>query len=111
MGIWAFNTPDDDSHIDFVSESLKQGVSRFGWGYVKEADIRKLEAKSWEDMSEDELLIWSKASFLSKIRKGDWIVHINVPQWGTVTTGQVIEEYEFEKEDNEIFVMGMERRA
>jgi len=101
MKIWAFNTPNDSS-LHFVSESLKQGVSRFGWGYIDTADIRGLESKPWKDMSKDELLIWSKASFLSKIRKGDWIVHINVPHWGTVTTGQVIREYDFEKKDNEI---------
>lgn len=101
MRIWAFNTPNDNS-IHFVSESLKQGISRFGWGYIDTANIRSLESKPWEDMSKDELLIWSKASFLSNIKIGDWIVHINVPIWGTVTAGQVIKEYDFEKEDNEI---------
>ena len=101
MSIWAFNTPNKES-LQFVSDSLKQGISRFGWGYIDTADIRVLEPKPWGKMTKDELLIWSKTSFLSKIKKGDWIVHINVPHWGAVTTGQVIEEYDFEKEDNEI---------
>lgn len=101
MSIWAFNTPNKES-LQFVSDSLKQGISRFGWGYIDTADIRVLKPKPWGKMTKDELLIWSKTSFLSKIKKGDWIVHINVPHWGTVTTGQVIEEYDFEKADNEI---------
>ncbi|MCD4745362.1 MAG: restriction endonuclease [Bacteroidales bacterium] len=101
MAIWAFNTPNKES-LKFVSDSLKQGISRFGWGYIDTADIRVLGPKPWGEMTKDELLIWSKTSFLSKIKKWDWIVHINVPHWGTVTTGQVIEKYDFEIEDNEI---------
>jgi len=101
MAIWAFNLP-GNQYVDFITKSLKQGVSRFGWGYIDSADIRTLSQKPWGEMSKDELLIWSKSSFLKNIKKEDWIVHINIPYWGAVTTGQVIEEYDFEKEDNEI---------
>lgn len=101
MAIWAFNKPNDSS-FKFVAKSLKQGISRFGWGFMDNADIRKLAPKPWDKMTKKELEVWSKASFLSNIKKGDWIVHINVPYWGAVTTGQVIEEYDFETEDNEI---------
>ncbi len=101
MTIWAFNTPNKSS-LEFVSKSLKHGISRFGWGYIDTADIRKLEKKSWDEMTKDEILIWNKTKFLKEISKGDWIVHINVPYWGTVIAGQVIEEYNFEESDNEI---------
>ena len=101
MAIWAFNTPNQIA-LQFVSNSLKQGISRFGWGYIDTADIRILESKPWKQMTEKELFVWKKTSFLSKIKKGDWIVHINVPKWGSVTAGQVIEEYNFEKNDNEL---------
>jgi hypothetical protein len=101
MNIWAFNTPNESS-LEFVSESLKKGISRFGWSYTDNAHIRQIADKSWDDMDEDEFEIWRKARFLSEIERGDWIVHINVPYWGAVTAGQVIEEYDFEAEDNEI---------
>lgn len=101
MAIWAFNLP-GNQYVDFITKSLKQGISRFGWGYIDSADIRTLSQKPWGEMSKDELLIWSKCSFLKNIKKGDWIVHINIPYWGAVTAGQVVEEYNFENEDNEI---------
>ena len=101
MNIWAFNKPNESS-LEFVTNSLQEGISRFGWSYIDTADLRELQHKSWDDMSEDELLIWSKTSFLLNIKKDDWIVHINVPNWGMVTTGQVVKEYNFDKKDNEI---------
>ena len=101
MNVWAFNAPDESS-LEFVSESLKKGISRFGWSYTDNADIRQIADKYWEEMTDDEVEIWRKASFLTNIKKGDWIVHINVPYWGAVTAGQVIVEYDFEAEDNEI---------
>ena len=36
------------------------------------------------------------------IQKDDWIVHINVPEWGKCTTAKVISGYSFEKEGNEV---------
>ncbi len=101
MAVWVFNTPNEKA-LQFVSNSLKQGISRFGWGYIDTADIRILEDKPWNEMSKEEIEIWNKTNFLSNIKKGDWIVHINVPHWGMVTAGQVIEEYNFETEGNEI---------
>ncbi len=101
MSIWAFNSPNESS-LEFVANSLKKGISRFGWGYLDSADIRTLALKSWEEMTKQEIEIWSKANFLTNIEKGDWIVHINVPYWGAVTVGQVVEEYNFEQDDNEI---------
>lgn len=101
MAIWAFNLP-GNQYVEFITKSLKQGVSRFGWGFRDSADLRILSQKSWEEMDKEELFIWSKVNFLKNIKIGDWIVHINIPQWGAVTAGQVIEEYNFESEDNEI---------
>ncbi len=101
MAIWAFNNPGKE-YVDFIKKSLENGISRFGWSYYDTADLRLIKEKSWAEMSKDEILTWKKASFLQRIKKGDWIVHINIPYWGAVTTGQVIDDYNFEKEDNEI---------
>ncbi len=102
MNIWAFNRASDERIIDFVTNSLKNGVSRFGWGYKNKLDIRELAPKPWDKMSKEEIEIYNKQNFLLDIKKGDWIVHINIPTVGQVTAGQVIEEYNFDKEDNEI---------
>lgn len=101
MAIWAFNLP-GNQYVDFIKKSLEQGISRFGWGYIDSADLRKLSLKHWSEMTEHEMKIFKKASFLRNIKKGDWIVHINIPKMGRVTAGQVIEEYNFEEQNNEI---------
>ncbi len=101
MAIWAFNFP-GNQYVDFINKSLKQGISRFGWGFIDSADLRTLSEKHWSDMTEDEMIIFKKASFLRNIKKGDWIVHINIPKIGRVTAGQVVEDYNFEEQNNEI---------
>ncbi len=102
MTIWAFNRPDSEKVVKFLSKSLKDGIARFGWGYIDTADIKKLAKKSLENMTEEEVEIWKKANFLTNIKKDDWIIQINIPYWGAVTAGQVEEEYNFENNDNEI---------
>lgn len=96
MTVWAFNIPNEKNY-DFVCESLKQGISRFGWSYLDSADLHKLADKPDEDCSEDEFEIWDKSKFLLNIEKGDWIVHINVPDKGKVTAGKVLSEYQFDQ--------------
>ena len=102
MNIWAFNRANDKTIINFVSKSLKEGISRFGWGYKNKLDIRELAPKPWDEMTKEEIEIYNKQNFLLNIKKGDWLVHINIPSHGQVTAGQVIEEYNFDKENNEI---------
>lgn len=101
MTIWVFN----DSNIkakEFVYESLKNGISRFGWSWFDTANLRTLTDKSFERMSPDEQNVFKKASFLLGIRTGDWVVHINVPNWGTCTAAKVSEEYHFDDKVNSI---------
>ena len=86
----------------FLSDSIKNGISRFGWGYTNEADLRKIRNMKWSDIEKDELECWKKASFLLGINKGDWIVHINLPHKGECIAGQVSEPYSFEEKDNEL---------
>lgn len=101
MAIWAFNEP-DSTHRPFVINSLKEGISRFGWSYIDSADLRILEPKPWAEMTKDEITIWKQSHFLLNIKKDDWVVHINVPSWGLCTAGKVVEEYNFEEEDTEV---------
>ena len=99
MNIWAFNEPSEPS---FVYESAKNGISRFGWGFINSGDLLSLKTTSWEAKNKEEQTCWSKAYFLLDIRAEDWIVHINVPSWGTCTAAKVIKEYQYEKQNNTV---------
>ena len=95
--IWAFNTPDDEN-IPFVYDSVRKGRSRFGWSYVKTADLRKLDPRPWAELTEDETICFRKAHFLLDINPADWIVHINVPSYGQCVAARVTGGYDFEAE-------------
>ena len=109
MKIYALRGPssgDYSSQIEleevqhFLTDSIKNGVSRFGWSYVDTADLRRLGDKPWKEMDEREQNCWAKANFLLGIEKGDWVVHINLPCWGACLAGQVSETYSFEQNGN-----------
>jgi len=85
----------------FLSDSIKNGVSRFGWSYINTADLTKLKYKRWQEMSKEEQDCWAKANFLLGIKEGDWVVHINLPYWGYCLAGKVIETYSFEHNGND----------
>ena len=110
MTIWAFKGPSNDDYdqeeyqevTKFLTASIHNGISRFGWGYMDEADLNKLKPKLFSEMSEKEKECWAKANFLLDVAVGDWIVHINLPYWGACLAGQVTEPYSFEQDDNEI---------
>lgn len=102
MAIYAFNDPNDKSKV-FVGKSLtEQCVSRFGWSWFETANLHHLKKCSWEEMSDEEILVWNKTNFLFGIKKGDWIVHINVPYWGSCILAQVESEYYFDPNETEI---------
>lgn len=101
MTIWAFNKPNDEA-VEYIFESLKKGYSRFGWSYSETSDLNILNDKKWEDMDEDEIICWSKANFLLQVEKDDWIVHINVPDWGYCSAVKVIDGYSFDDTENEL---------
>lgn len=85
----------------FLTDSIKNGVSRFGWSYIDTADLTKLQNKSWGEMDQNEQNCWAKANFILGVKKGDWVVHINLPYWGACIAGQVSEEYSFEQNGND----------
>lgn len=110
MTIWAFKGPSTNDYnsedykevTEFLTNSIRDGVSRFGWGFMDDANLYKLDDKSYSEMNDDEKKCWAKANFLFDVAPGDWIVHINLPYWGACLAGQVTEAYSFEEEDNEV---------
>ena len=109
MTIWALKGPspadyDQEKYLKalkFLSNSIKDGTSRFGWSYIDSVDLTTLQKKPWQEMSKEEKDCWSKANFLLEVERGDWIVHINVPHWGACFAGQVSEKYWFDGKNNE----------
>ena len=109
MAIYALKGPSDgDYEISELSEirkflvnSLYNGVVKFGWSYLdsnnETSDLNILKNKDWEAMTKDEIICYKKSAFLLDIKKGDWIVQINLPEWGKCIAGQVTEEYQFGK--------------
>jgi hypothetical protein len=83
-----------------VSRSLSEGQGRFGWSYVKTADLRKLEARiekrGVQSLSDDEKACYQK--FLLDFAEGDYVIYVNLPSWGKCTVAKVIGPYEWHYE-------------
>lgn len=109
MTIWALKGPSTDDYsqeeyletLEFLSNSIKNGISRFGWSGSDTANLELIAAKDWPERSIEEHDYWTKSAFLLDVQPGDWIVHINVPYWGACLAGEVSEGYSFEQEDND----------
>lgn len=85
--VWAFARPGHCKHDqELIYEEAKKGNSRFGWSSNKDTNLK----------SKDPWIISSSWRLLH-IKKGDWIVHVNVPSHGKCIAGQVVEEYDFDE--------------
>ena len=104
MTVWVYNPPDTAEKVDFVYASLKKGISRYGWSFIKNGDLTMLSKKGYANLNSEELNCYNRTKFLSSIEKGDWIVHVNVPKWGECTAGVVKGTYKWDDEPNKIGV-------
>ncbi len=84
----------------FLTDSIKSGISRFGWSGIDTADLTTLKNKSWQEMSKDEQTCWAKTNFLLGVKRDDWVVHINLPGWGACLAAKVSDTYSFETTGN-----------
>ena len=98
MAVYVFGGPGEDL-AKFAYESLvKDNISRFFWSYQENFDLNILTSKKWSELDSEEINARSKAEFLLQVKPGDYVVHVNVPEWGKVTAAQVIEGYSFQKD-------------
>ena len=101
MTIYAMRSSDEEEYVDKAFDSLKGGEGRFGWSYEETADLRKLRERikrsGWDSLNEDEKDCYQ--DFLLRLQGGDYVVYINVPQWGLCTLAKVTGEYEWRYED------------
>lgn len=86
-----------------ILSSLQQGEGRFGWSYVKTADLRELkfriDSNGWDSLSEEEQDCCQ--IFLLEFKVNDYVIYINVPEWGKCTVARVIGPYEWRFEDSD----------
>jgi len=86
-----------------IYASLAKGDGRFGWSYIDTADLRQLkqriEQNGWDNLSDEEKDCYQ--GFLLDFQEGDYVININVPEWGKCTVAKVTGPYEwrFESDD------------
>jgi hypothetical protein len=86
MTIWSFNKVGSDEEISSIYESVKSGISRFGWSILDRHNLLLPERSEW----------YSQQAFLLSIQPGDWIVHISTPTYGKCIAAKVVEGYFFD---------------
>lgn len=86
-----------------IHASLIKGEGRFGWSYIDTADLRQLkeriEKNGWDSLSDEEKDCYQ--SFLLDFREGDYVVYINVPEWGKCIVAEVTGPYEWRFQDGD----------
>lgn len=80
--VFAFAKIDDQEARLKVYEEIKNGKSRFGM---------------WDQSNSLRETRFGKNSFLLRIKEGDWIVHVNMPQYGKCVAVKSIGEYGFDE--------------
>lgn len=79
--VFAFAKIEDNDARKKVYQEIKNGKSRFGmW------DQKKSLNEKWH----------GKNAILLRIKKGDWIVHVNMPKYGNCVAAKTVGEYDFD---------------
>ena len=86
-----------------LHSSLKKGEGRFGWSYIETANLyelkKRIEKDGWASLSDEERNCYQ--AFLLDIREDDYVVYINVPEWGKCTLARVTRPYFWQHEDDD----------
>ena len=97
--IYAIKGYEDDRALQY--NSLLKGEGRFGWSGSEMADARRLKTqideKGWELLTNDERKCYHE--FLLRIKPDDYVVFVNVPEWGKCTLARVTTPYFFRFDD------------
>lgn len=87
MKVWIFNGA-GEGKSELIHQSIRNGRSRFGWSWKSEHNLS--HEANWTKEN-------SRQLFLLEIKPGDWIVHVNTPDWGNCIAVQVESEYGFDE--------------
>jgi energy-coupling factor transporter ATP-binding protein EcfA2 len=86
-----------------IFSSLQNGEGRFGWSYVNTANLYQLKAKieteGWDSLSKNEKNCYQ--SFLLEIKEGDYVIYINMPEWGKCSVARVTGAYFWRYDDSD----------
>ena len=101
MPIYALKV--DDGWPWLIHESLKNGEGRFGWSYVETANLHELRNRTatggWNSLDDAEKDCYHE--WLLSLNGGDYVVYINVPEWGQCTLAEVTGTYFWRWADND----------
>lgn len=102
--IYALRGPENDlENSQMLYKSLRNGEGRFGWSYIEGADLyelkKKIEKDDWDSLSDEEKDCHQP--FLLDLKRDDYVIYINVPQWGQCTLARVTGPYRFSFEDKD----------
>ena len=101
MPIYALKV--DDGWPWLIRESLKNGEGRFGWSYVETANLHELRnliaTDGWNSLNNEEKDCYHE--LLLSLNSGDYVVYINVPEWGQCTLAEVTGTYFWRWADND----------
>ncbi len=90
--IWTFKSPVESEDSQYIEKSVREdGRSRFGWSNKDHHNLTRYVNK---DRADNENL--GVTAFLLKIKKGDWIVHINCPSHGKCLAVKVLSGYKWD---------------
>lgn len=96
--IYALKAPEDNESKGLIYRSLKDGVGRFGWDTFDLRELKKrIDKKGWNDLNKDEQDCYQ--DFLLELKKGDYVVYINLPEWGGCTLARVTGSYFWQEGD------------
>jgi hypothetical protein len=86
-----------------VYSSLAQGEGRFGYSYIPNANLHDLKSKiehsGFNSLSDDEKECYQ--SFLLEFTENDYVVYVNVPEWGKCTVARVTGPYTWRFEERD----------
>ncbi|MGA9796688.1 MAG: restriction endonuclease [Rhizomicrobium sp.] len=86
-------------------DSLQKGEGRYGWSASDTVDLRNLqrqiEASGWGSLTDEQKESYSYAAFLLQLKENDYVIFVNVPEWGKCTFARVSEPYYFQHEDED----------
>ena len=93
----------DDGWSWLVREALKNGEGRFGWSYVETANLHDLRSRiandGWNSLEDEEQDCYQE--LLLSLNAGDYVVYVNVPEWGQCTLAEVAGPYLWRWTDND----------
>ena len=100
---WAIRTDKDNKSL--LLDELRAGRLRQGWGYNPSQDLKLIQkeidlgGKWWERITEEQKEALPHIRMLSaandSVKKGDWVLVPNLPEYGSFFVAEIVGDYYF----------------